>query len=84
MRSLILVAAVLLLAGCNSRSSWENQQAELANEASPPSPSQANDVAAAPPAANDVNAVAGNDVNAAADANEVNSAAPANESAPTG
>jgi hypothetical protein len=84
MRRLILVSTLLLLAACNDRGQWENEQAELANEASPPA-AQANDVTAAAPAANDVNAVAGNDVNAATtDMNDVNSAAPANEAAPKG
>ena len=82
MRRLVLVATVLLLAGCNSRSSWEEQQAQLANEASPPSAPE-NDMTATAPA-NDVNAVEANDVNSAADANEVSSAAPANEAAPQG
>ena len=84
MRRLVLVATVLLLAGCNDRGQWENQQAELANEASPPAAAPANEVTAAAPAANDVNAVA-TDVNAATtDMNAVNSAAPANEAAPKG
>lgn len=85
MRRLVLVATVLLLAGCNDRGQWENQQAELANEASPPAAAPANEVTAAAPAANDVNAAEGNDVNAATtDMNAVNSAAPANEAAPKG
>ena len=83
MRRLVLVATVLLLAGCNSRSSWEEQQAQLANEANPPSAPETDMIAAAP-AANDVTAVGANDVNSAADANEANSAAPANEAAPQG
>jgi hypothetical protein len=84
MRRLFLASTLLLLAGCNDRGQWENQQAELANEASPPA-AQANDVTAAAPAGNDVNAAAGNDVNAATtDMNDVNSAAPANEAAPKG
>jgi len=84
MRRLVLVATVLLLAGCNDRGQWENQQAELANEASPPAAAPANEVTSAVPAANDVNAVS-TDVNAATiDMNAVNSAAPANEAAPKG
>jgi len=84
MRRLVLVATVLLLAGCNDRGQWENQQAELANEASPPAAAPANEVTSAAPAANDVNAVS-TDVNAATtDMNAVNSAAPANEAAPKG
>lgn len=81
MRRLMLAATLLLLAGCNSRTNWENEQAQLRNELNASS-TEANDAAAAP-AANDVNAVAGNDVNAATtDMNDVNSAAPANEEAP--
>ena len=87
MRSAILVATILLLSACNSRSNWANQQAELANDLNASSSSA--EVNAAAPAANEVNATtpAANDVNAVADneaGNEVNMTAPANEAAPKG
>ena len=76
MRRAILVATVLLLAACNSRTNWANQQAQLANEATPSSSAaEANEAAPA----NEVNATAGNEAG-----NEVNIAAPANEAAPKG
>jgi hypothetical protein len=77
MRSAILVATILLLSACNSRSNWANQQAELANDLNASSSSA--EVNAAAPAANDVNAVADNEAG-----NEVNMTAPANEAAPKG
>jgi hypothetical protein len=77
MRSAILVATILLLSACNSRSNWANQQAELANDLNASSSSAV--VNAAAPAANDVNAVADNEAG-----NEVNMTAPANEAAPKG
>ena len=77
MRSAILVATILLLSACNSRSNWANQQAELANDLNASSSSA--EVNAPAPAANDVNAVADNEAG-----NEVNMTAPANEAAPKG
>jgi hypothetical protein len=85
MRRAILVASVLLLSACNSRSNWANQQAELANDLNASSSSAANEVSAPAPAANE--AAPANDVNATAAngaGNEVNMTAPANEAAPKG
>lgn len=85
MRRAILVASVLLLSACNSRSNWANQQAELANDLNASSSSAANEVGAPAPAANE--AAPANDVNATAAngaGNEVNMTAPANEAAPKG
>ena len=71
-RHLVLVAP-LLLAACNSAAEWENQQAQLANEANgvTAAPEETNVLAdtdyinTASPAENDVNAAstADNDVN---------------------
>ncbi len=85
MRRAILVASVLLLSACNSRSNWANQQAELANDLNASSSSATNEASAPAPAANE--AAPANDVNAMAAngaGNEVNMTAPANEAAPKG
>jgi hypothetical protein len=76
MRRAILVATILLLAACNNRGNWANQQAELANELNVTTTTDEADVAA--PAANDVNAgeAAANDVNA------VDNEAASNEASP--
>lgn len=78
MRRAILVAAVLLLAACNNRGNWENQQAELANDLNAGA-QESNEVNATAPAANEVNATAGDVA-----ANDVNAAAPLNEATPKG
>jgi uncharacterized lipoprotein len=83
MRRATLVATVLLLSACNSRSNWANQQAELANDLN--SSSSAAQVNATAPAANE--AAPANDVNATAGnegGNELDMTAPANEAAPKG
>jgi len=83
MRFAILVP-VLMLAACDSAKKWENQQAELANEANGVMPAEepanvgadTDYVNATSPAANDVNAVA-------PDSSEVNESSPVeNEPAP--
>jgi hypothetical protein len=81
MRRALLVATMLLLAACNNRGVYENEQAELANELNPSS-SQPNDENATASAAEEVNVTAGNATAGNAAANDVNSAAPSNEAAP--
>lgn len=82
MRHVILIAP-LMLAACNYAGDWENEQAQLANEANGVAPAsgpsnglETDYLNTAEPAANDASATAPAD-------NEVNAAAPvANETTP--
>jgi hypothetical protein len=76
MRRAILVVTVLVLAACNNRGNWENQQAQLANELNVATATDETDVAA--PAENDVNATAtdANDMNSVGNNVAENEAAP--------